>query len=105
MAANDNPHATWLMIDPGHGFAPSDWQGGVGDCLVVRADKEPLDMDTLSAITDYISDILDAFGDGFNGAEVAQKYYSRERLDRFIHDHQIMQDGYDAFEYDGEMRP
>ena len=79
-ANDDNPHATWLMIDPDHGFAPSEWQSGVGDVLVVRADRKPLDITTLAIITDFVSDILDAFGDGMEGDEVARKYYRKERL-------------------------
>ena len=74
------------MIDPVHGLAPLDWQGGVGDCLVVRADKEPLDMNTLGAIVDYVSSILDEFGEE-DGPEIAQSYYNREKLDRFIARH------------------
>lgn len=71
------------MIDPGHGFAPPEWQSGVGDVLVVRADRKPLDIAMLAAVTDYVSDILDAFGDGMDGDEVGRKYYQRERLVRF----------------------
>ena len=79
-ANDDNPHATCLMIDPGHEFAPPEWQSGVGDILVVRADRKPLDIAQLAVVTDYVSDILDAFGDGMEGAEVARKYYRKERL-------------------------
>ncbi|KAI4283086.1 MAG: hypothetical protein L6R38_002439 [Xanthoria sp. 2 TBL-2021] len=82
-ANDDNAHATWLMIDPGHGFAPPEWQSGVGDVLVVRADRKPLDIAMLAAVTDYVSNILDAFGDGMEGDEVGRKYYQRERLVRF----------------------
>ena len=84
----DNPHATWLMIDPATGFAPAEWQGGVGNVIVARADGKPLETKTLGAITDYISNILDAFGDGVVSA---QKYYNRGRLDKFIADHLKMQ--------------
>lgn len=94
-AEEDNTHATWLMIDPVTGFAPADWQGGVGNVIVVRADGERLDTGTLAAITDYISDILDAFGQGVGAA---RKYYSRTRLDKFIADHGKMQGQYKDFQ-------
>ncbi len=90
----DNPHATWLMINPATGFAPAEWQRGVGNVIVARADGEALEVKTLGALTDYISDILDAFGDG---AGVAQKYYNRDRLDRFIEDHIKMQQNFQRF--------
>lgn len=84
----DNPHATWLMIDPATGFAPAEWQRDVGSVVVARADRETLETDTLGAITDYISDIMDAFGDGVG---TVQKYYDRNRLDKFMADHLKMQ--------------
>jgi len=91
--ASNNQHATWLMIDPTSGFAPSEWQGGIGTVIVARADMEPLDTSTLGAITDYVSDILDAFGDGLGRA---QKYYNRQKLDEFIVDHLKMQQDFQA---------
>ena len=94
-ANEDNQHATWLMIDPVTGFAPAEWQGGVGNVIVARADGEMLDTGTLAAITDYVSDILDAFGDG---AGAALKYYNRGRLDKFIADHGKMQGQYKDFQ-------
>ncbi|CAF9932803.1 MAG: hypothetical protein ALECFALPRED_005382 [Alectoria fallacina] len=95
-----NQHATWLMIDPITGFAPAEWQGGVGNVIVARSDGKPLDTATLGAITDYISDILDAFGDGVGAV---QKYYNRGRLDKFIADHLKMQEDFKAFQ-DGQAR-
>ena len=93
-ANDDNMHATWLMIDPGHGFAPPEWQSAVGDVLVVRADRKPLYMAELAAITDYVSDILDTFGDGMDGAEVGRRYYQKEKLVRFSKGHLRMQEQY-----------
>lgn len=84
MAANENVHTTWLMIDPGHGFAPPEWQSVIGGSLVARADKRSLDVQTLAAITDHVSDIMDAYGDGMDGSVVAEKYYSRAKLYRFL---------------------
>lgn len=85
------------MIDPGHGFAPPEWQGGVGDCLVARADKQPLDTKTLAAITGYVSEIPDAFGDERDAGEIARSYYRRDQLDRFIAKHMKTQDAYQSF--------
>ncbi|TVY49039.1 Histone-lysine N-methyltransferase [Lachnellula occidentalis] len=76
--ATDNQHATWLNIDPGSGFAPEHWQGGIGDVVVASADGTPLYLDTLGAITDYVSSILDEFGEG-KGAP--RHMYSRAALD------------------------
>ncbi|KAH7323529.1 hypothetical protein BKA65DRAFT_435441 [Rhexocercosporidium sp. MPI-PUGE-AT-0058] len=86
----DNQHATWLNIDPNTGFAPPNWQGGIGTVVVAAADGKPLSVPILSAITDYVSDILDAFGDG--GVPTAK--YSRARLDKFIAQHLAMQAEY-----------
>lgn len=91
----DNQHATWLMIDPVTGFAPAEWQGRVGNVIVAKPGGEALDAATLGAITDYISDILDAFGDGVGAA---RKLYNRGRLDKFITDHLKMQEEFKAFQ-------
>ena len=94
----DNPHATWLMINPATGFAPADWQSGVGNVIVARADGKALETATLGAITDYVSDIMEAFGDG---VEVAQGYYNRGRLDKYIADHLKMQLDFKRFQLQG----
>ena len=91
----DNPHATWLMIDPNTGFAPAEWQSEVGDVVVARPDGQALETATLAAITDYISDILDAFGDGLGPP---RKYYNRDRLDKFMADHAKMQEEFKQFQ-------
>ncbi|KAJ5046771.1 uncharacterized protein L3040_003998 [Drepanopeziza brunnea f. sp. 'multigermtubi'] len=80
----DNQHATWLNIDPQSGFAPPHWQGGIGTVVVASADGKPLTVATLSAVTDYVSLILDKFGDGA-GAPTAM--YSRAKLDSFVARH------------------
>lgn len=95
----DNQHATWLMIDPVTGFAPAEWQCRVGNVLVARADGQALETKTLGAITDYISDILDAFGSGLGRA---QKYYNRDRLDKYIADHLKMQQQFKEFQLTGK---
>ena len=91
----DNPHATWLMIDPTTGFAPAKWQSGVGNVIVARADGKALETATLGAITDYISDIMEAFGDG---AEAAQRYYNRDRLDKYIASHLKLQENFKSIQ-------
>ncbi len=90
----DNPHATWLMIDPATGFAPAEWQSGLGNVVIARADGKALETATLGAITDYISDIMEAFE---NGVGAAQRYYNRERLDKYIADHLKMQQEFKSF--------
>lgn len=92
----DNPHATWLMIDPATGLAPPEWQAGVGDVFVARKDGEPLSVAMLAAVTDYVSDILDAFGNE-NSRRVAE-LYSREKFDRFLRNHVDMQQDYQTMQ-------
>ncbi|KAK0117547.1 hypothetical protein ONS95_011885 [Cadophora gregata] len=89
-SGTDNQHATWLNINPTTGFAPDNWQGGIGTVVVAAADGKPLSVPVLSAITDYVSEILDAFGDG--GVPTAR--YSKPRLDKFIARHINMQEEY-----------
>ena len=87
----DNQHATWLHIDPVSGFAPPAWQAGIGTVHVARPDGSPLTVETLAGITDYVSDILDASGEG-----VARRYYDRKRLEGFLQRHGKMQREYRA---------
>ena len=94
----DNQHATWLNINPSTGLAADIWQHSIGSVIVANADQTPLKVSTLGAITDYISDILDEFGEG--GPEsVKRKYYGqrrRELLDEYIVRHEQMQADYQA---------
>jgi hypothetical protein len=76
----DNVHATWLNINPVDGFAPQYWQGGIGDVVVAKADKSALTPDELGGVVDYVSAILDAFGDGATPVQM----YNRNRLDQFM---------------------
>ncbi|KAG4437318.1 hypothetical protein IFR05_007214 [Cadophora sp. M221] len=86
-SGTDNQHATWLNIDPKSGFAPPNWQGGIGTVVVAAADGKPLSVPVLAAITDYVSEILDAFGDG----KAPSTRYSKARLESFIVRHMGMQ--------------
>jgi MYND finger len=92
----DNQHATWLNIDPNTGWAADKWQHSIGSVIVANPDRTPLKVATLAAITDYISEILDEFGEG--GPEsVKKKYYGqrrRELLDKYIVRHEKMQADY-----------
>ena len=85
----DNQHATWLNINPNTGWAPDIWQHSIGNVIVANPDRSPLASGTLAAITDYVSDILDVFGE--EGPEsVRRRYYGRrhrERLDEYIVHH------------------
>ena len=96
---SDNPHATWLMIDPSTGFAPAEWQSRVGNVIVTRADGGPLETSILGAITDYISDLMEAFE---NGLGAAMKYYNRGRLDKYIADHLKMQEDFKKFQLEAQ---
>ncbi|KAF8861236.1 hypothetical protein BDZ45DRAFT_282417 [Acephala macrosclerotiorum] len=88
----DNHHATWLNIDPESGFAPADWQGGIGTVIAAAADGSPLSTGVLGAITDYVSNILDRFGDG----GVPRDMYKRAKLDTFIEQQLKMQADYQS---------
>ncbi|MCJ1465049.1 hypothetical protein MMC07_003665 [Pseudocyphellaria aurata] len=84
--ATDNQHATWLMIDPVSGFAPMAWQGGIGSVYVARPDRNPLTPAVLAAITDYVSLILDSFGE-LDPGQIAQKYYDKAGFERYLAQH------------------
>lgn len=58
--------------------------------VIAAADGKPLSVPVLSAITDYVSAILDDFGDG----GVPTRKYSKASLDEFIAQHMQMQAEY-----------
>ncbi|GAB5357348.1 hypothetical protein AAMO2058_000366900 [Amorphochlora amoebiformis] len=60
--ANDNQTATWLMVDPASGLAPSSWQSMVGPATVVRVDGRPYTKDDHTVVHDWISFLLDVWG-------------------------------------------
>jgi hypothetical protein len=75
-----------LNINPNTGWAPDVWQHSIGDVIVANPDRSPLAVHTLAAITDYVSDILDEFGE-VGPESVRRKYYgrrNRELLDEYI---------------------
>ncbi|KAJ9467932.1 hypothetical protein DIPPA_27168 [Diplonema papillatum] len=58
----DNQIATYLHLDLVSGFAPSQWQSGVGTVLVARTDRKPFLPENLEALWMYCTRILDNFG-------------------------------------------
>ncbi|KAG8945529.1 hypothetical protein FRC04_000732 [Tulasnella sp. 424] len=46
----DNQSVTFLMINPWTGWAPAQWQQGIGPVIVARLDKKPLSIDALEVI-------------------------------------------------------
>uniref|UniRef100_A0A7S1YHI8 Uncharacterized protein n=1 Tax=Grammatophora oceanica TaxID=210454 RepID=A0A7S1YHI8_9STRA len=77
----DNQWATWLMIDPRSGFAPSEWQSYVGPVYVFRpSGSGDVSGDDMEVINDFLSSLLDAFGDGpdFNPQEMLNPVYFSE---------------------------
>ena len=63
VAGGDNQPATWLMIEPSNGFAPMHWQGDLGTVLALRADGESYEASDHKYVHDFISDLLDRFGE------------------------------------------
>jgi len=59
----DNQAVTYLMLDPEHGFTPSQWQQGIGPVTVIRADRKPLSSLALEMIWMYFDLILEHFND------------------------------------------
>jgi len=90
---DDNQHATWLAIDPVSGFAPPEWRNSMGNVIVANADRTPLTLTTLAAITDYIAAILDEFG---VDRPRVKRFHNRKRLDEYIREHVEMQENYKA---------
>ncbi|KDQ12017.1 hypothetical protein BOTBODRAFT_176787 [Botryobasidium botryosum FD-172 SS1] len=59
----DNQAITYLMLDPEHGYTPSEWQQGIGPVTVIRKDRKPLSSLALEMIWMYFDVILEHFGD------------------------------------------
>ncbi|KAI6046620.1 hypothetical protein EDC04DRAFT_3052959 [Pisolithus marmoratus] len=66
-AGLDNQIATFLMIEPGTGFAGIEWvRGGVvGTVTVVRQDKKPLTCEAIETLWMYADFIVELYGEGF----------------------------------------
>ena len=61
--------------------------------IVANADRTPLTLRTLCAITDYVAAILDEFGED---RPRVKSFYNRGRLDEYIREHLEMQENYQA---------
>ena len=70
------------MIDDKTGFAPPEWQHSIGDAIVARKDRRDLSLNVLSEIVDYVSILLDAFGD--SEAVNREQWYSPEKFQRYL---------------------
>ncbi|KLO16552.1 hypothetical protein SCHPADRAFT_937749 [Schizopora paradoxa] len=77
----DNQAATYLMIDPKTGFAPPEWQSGVGRVTVARLDKTPLCKEDLGNLWMYCDHILDYFS--ANGRP-PKHYYTPSAFQRWV---------------------
>ena len=69
-----------MHIDKETGFAPVSWQSQVGSCLVARKDKEPMTEGLFWEMHDYMSHLLDLWGEGW---PPAAKWYKRETFEGF----------------------
>jgi hypothetical protein len=77
----DNQVPTWLNIKFVDGFAPPEWQSHVRGCLLARKDKRPLSEEHVGALHEYMSRILDLFGDG---VKAGQSAITRERFEQWF---------------------
>jgi len=66
---------------------PEHWHGGIGNVIIANADGTPMSLATASALTDYVSDILNAFGDD---EAPPTRTYDRPKLDAYIREHAKM---------------
>ena len=79
----DNKWATMFHIHPVSGFAPMSWQSWVGPVVVYRADGGDLTKDDVSVLWDFVSRLIDRYGDG-PGAVVPKRHITPEALDACI---------------------
>ncbi|GKZ26029.1 hypothetical protein AbraIFM66951_003207 [Aspergillus brasiliensis] len=76
----DNQAITYIHIEPHNGFAPPQWQSGIGTVIVARKDKKDLTPEHYEAIWMYCDMILDYFGEG----EAPTRLYNREAFERWF---------------------
>ncbi|EFJ31159.1 hypothetical protein SELMODRAFT_408655 [Selaginella moellendorffii] len=60
----ENQGITYLMIQPDSGFAPLEYQDGVGTAVVARDDRKPLYEKHLEAVLMFLSHLLDLYSEG-----------------------------------------
>jgi hypothetical protein len=98
----DNQMAPWLNIKFADGFAPQEWQSHVGSCLLARMDKKPLSEEHAGALHEYMSRILDLFG---NGVQAGQSAITRERFEKWFvgYKKERLMNGYKEWENVGSL--
>lgn len=94
-AAMDNQAATYLMFDTKTGFAPPEWQQGIGTVIVARQDGKPLDELHLEMIWSFASDLLDAFGDS---GVVADRKKGRKAFEMYMQNYRMNHEGIPRWE-------
>ncbi|KAG2496163.1 hypothetical protein HYH03_005765 [Edaphochlamys debaryana] len=62
-SAFENQRVTFLMMSPASGFAAMEWQDGVGNVVLARADRRPLPFQHVEALWEFCMDLLNKFGD------------------------------------------
>ncbi|OQE40079.1 hypothetical protein PENCOP_c006G08613 [Penicillium coprophilum] len=81
----DNQSITYIHIDPKTGFAPPEWQSGVGSVIVARKDKKDLPLEHYETIWMYCDRILDYSGNGIGEPEC---WYNRKEFERWFASYQ-----------------
>lgn len=84
----DNQAVTFLMINPYTGWAPAEWQQGIGRVTIARADKKPLSIGDLEMIWMF----CDSVGEQANelgGDYVARRWYTAQAFQRWCADYAI----------------
>ena len=79
-----NVHATWLMIDPETGMPPMVWQSGVGDVIIARADKTPMTVPVMKAMTEYLFKIIDVWERTHEARTRVEAFYNPERFKKYL---------------------
>jgi hypothetical protein len=71
----ENQDATYLMINPGHGFADIKWQDFVGPVVLFRKDKKDFTLHEYEKINEFFYDLIDAFPDGSQRTMISKTYF------------------------------
>ncbi|KAG8904575.1 hypothetical protein FRB99_001538 [Tulasnella sp. 403] len=83
----DNQSVTYMMINPKTGFAPPQWQQGVGPVTVARLDYQPMSWVDLELIWMFCDDIIEQFGGEVPPSVIAKGYnpsYFKEWCGRYL---------------------
>ncbi|KAJ5139008.1 uncharacterized protein N7515_003856 [Penicillium bovifimosum] len=76
----DNQPITYLNIEPHNGFAPPEWQRGVGSCIVANKNKKDFTREQFEAIFMYCDRILDYFGESI---PPPPHFFTRKEFERW----------------------